>query len=323
MQNAPARQAYPLIKTRQMALLMALDEARNLHQAAQITHMSQPAASKMLKDMESLLGAVFFDRLPRGMQPTLAGETLIRHVRMALENLLQGQDAIATLQAGLSGQANIGVIITASMTLVPQAIARTKALAPNLSIGVDVSTSDVLVGGLKRGQFDFLIARIREQADESSLLYENLSPETECAVARVGHPLVQRGDLTLQELSTLGWILSPRGSLLRHQFDMLFRRHNLPAPTNVIETTAMSVIKSVLQQTDFLHVMPLEVARYYDESNELAIVPVDLPCNMDSFGIIMRRDHVLSPAAQVLLTQVRQVAASIYRMESCAARKQA
>ncbi|MDD5031318.1 MAG: LysR family transcriptional regulator [Rhodoferax sp.] len=312
MQAPSTRRIHPLIKTRQMTLLMALDEARNLHQAAQATHMSQPAASKMLKEMETLLGSVLFDRLPRGMRPTVVGETLIRHVRMAMENLLQGQDAIATLQAGLSGQANMGVIITASMTLVPQAIALTKAHAPNLSIGVEVSTSDVLIHGLKRSQFDFLIARIREQADESSLLYEDLSPETECAVARIGHPLLNRRDLTLRELSTLGWILSPRGSLLRHQFDMLFRRNNLPAPTNVIETTAMSVIKSVLQQTDYLHAMPLEVARYYEASGELAILSIDLPCNMDSFGVIMRRDHVLSSAANLLLAQVRKVAASIY-----------
>lgn len=310
--NDAARRTRTKLKTRQMFLLLALDEARNLHQAAKETHMSQPAASKMLKDIEELFGVPFFERLPRGVRPTLYGETMIRHVRMALTNLSQGQDSIATLQAGLSGQVDIGVIITPSTTLVPQAIARTKQEAPRLCIAVEVGTSNELVARLKRGQLDFLIARIREQEDDLDLLYEDLSEETACAVARVGHPLLARGDLSLSDLAAASWILSPRGSILRHRFDMMFRRIEREAPVNVVETTAMSVITSLLQQTDFLHVMPLEVARYYVRCSELAILPIELPCKMDSFGVIMRRDQLLSPGANLLLRHVRTIAAEIY-----------
>ncbi|WP_296491248.1 LysR family transcriptional regulator [Rhodoferax sp.] len=311
-ENPAPRRPHHQLKTRQMALLMAIDESRNLHQAALATHMSQPAASKMLKDMEDLFGVALFERLPRGMRPTVYGETLTRHVRMALDNLAQGQSAITALQAGLSGQVNLGVILTPSMTLVPQAIAATKAEAPHLSIGVEVGTSDVLVDGLKRGRLDFLIARIPAQEEDQNLVYQDLSEETECAVVRLGHPLLQHSALTLQDLSSKCWILSPRGSILRHQFDMLFRRHGLVAPINVIETTAMSVIKALLQQTDFLHLMPLEVARYYAASGELSILPVELPCNMDSYGLIMRSDHVLTPGANLLLKAIRKVASSMY-----------
>ena len=300
------------LKTRQMVLLIALDEARNLHQAARETHMSQPAASKMLKDMEDALDATLFERLPRGMLPTLAGETLIRHVRMALNNLLQGQEALATLQAGLTGQVNMGVIITAAMTLVPQAIARTKQEAPRLCIGVEVGTSHELVARLKRGQLDFLIARILEQEDDQGLLYEDISEETECAVVRPGHPLLAHPDLSLQALAGASWILSPQGSILRHRFDMLFRRLDLEPPANVVETTAMPVIQALLQQTDSIHVMPLDVARYYVQSGELTILPLALPCKMDSFGLITRRGHVLSPGAQRLLASVRAVAQTLY-----------
>ena len=310
--NDAARRTRTKLKTRQMFLLLALDEARNLHQAAKETHMSQPAASKMLKDIEELFGVPFFERLPRGVRPTLYGETMIRHVRMALTNLSQGQDSIATLQAGLSGQVDIGVIITPSTTLVPQAIARTKQEAPRLCIGVEVGTSNELVARLKRGQLDFLIARIREQEDDLDLLYEDLSEETACAVARVGHPLLARSDLSLNDLAAASWILSPRGSILRHRFDMMFRRIELETPANVVEATAISVITSLLQQTDFLHAMPLEVARYYVRCSELAILPIELPCKMDSFGIIMRRDQLLSPGANLLLQHVRTIAAEIY-----------
>ena len=307
-----ARGAATKLKTRHLVLLMALDEARNLHQAARNTHMSQPAASKVLKDMETLLGVPLFDRLPRGVRPTLYGETLIRHVRMALANLSQAQDAITALQAGLTGQVDVGVILTASMTLVPQAIVRTKAEAPRLCVGVSVGTSHELVTRLKSGQLDFLIARILEQEDDSDLLYEDLAEETECAVVRAGHPMLNRGTLGLQDLAGEGWILSPRGSILRHRFDMMFRRADLEPPVNVVETTAMPVINSLLLQTNLLHVMPLEVARHVVGANQLAILPIALPCKMDSFGIILRRHHVASPGAQMLLKHVRAVAAGLY-----------
>lgn len=194
----------------------------------------------------------------------------------------------------------------------PQAIARTKQEAPRLCVGVEVGTSNELVGRLKRGQLDFLIARIGEQEDDLDLLYEDLSEETACAVARPKHPLLAHSDLSLKYLAAASWILSPRGSILRHRFDMMFRRIDLETPVNVVETTAISVITSLLQQTDFLHVMPLDVARYYVRSGELAILPIDLPCKMDSFGIIMRRDQLLSPGANLLLKSVRAIAEEIY-----------
>jgi DNA-binding transcriptional LysR family regulator len=114
-------------------------------------------------------------------------------------------------------------------------------------------------------------------------------------------------------LAVASWILSARGSLLRHRFDMMFRRRGMEPPSNVVETTAMSLIKALLQQTDYLHAMPLEIASYYVQSKELAILPIDLPCKMDGFGIITRRDHLLTPGASLLLKHVRATSGAIYR----------
>jgi DNA-binding transcriptional LysR family regulator len=300
------------LKTRQMYLLLALDRARNMHQAAAATNMSQPAASKMLKDIEDLYGVPMFERLPRGIRPTLYGETLIAHVRMAMSNLSQANDSIATLQAGLSGQVNIGAIITPCMSLVPQAIARTKDEAPRLCIGIEIGTSNVLVERLKRGELDLVIGRILEQNDESSLHYEDLSEEADCVVARVDHPLLARDDIKLEDLSAAGWILSGTGTVLRHQFDMVFRRAGIELPVNVVETTAIPVITSLLQQTDFLHLMPVEVARYYAQSGELTILPIALPFRMSSFGIILRRSELLSAGVRIFLRHLQAVAAEIY-----------
>jgi DNA-binding transcriptional LysR family regulator len=300
------------LKTRQLLLLIALDDFRNIHRAADELNMTQPAASKQIKDLEEMLGVRLFERLPRGMEPTLYGETMIRHARMALTSLSLAHDDIVALKAGLAGQVEVGVIMTAAMALLPRAIARIKERAPLLRIGVQVEPSNVLLDKLQHGTLDFIIGRILDTADSSGLIYEELTEEPACAVVRPGHPLLERRALALKDISALPWILPPHGSILRHRFDMMFRRAGLEPPINVVDSTALLLVTALLQQTDSLHVMPVDVAAYYASLNVLKILPIDLPCKMDAFGIIRQQDHLLSPAADVLLKEVRIAALEMY-----------
>lgn len=300
------------LKTRQLLLLIALDEQRNIHRAAEELHMTQPAASKQLKDLEDMLDVELFDRLPRGMRPTIYGETMIRHARMALTSLSLAHEDIVALKAGLSGQVDMGVIMTPSMSLIPRAISRVKENAPLLRIGVQMETSNLLLERLRRGSLDFVIGRILEEQTDTDIQYEALAEEAVCAVARVGHPLVHAQDLDLKDIAGAAYVLPPQGSVLRHRCDMMFRGAGLVPPNNVIDTTALLLTTALLQQTDTLHIMPVEVARYYVSLNILAILPIELPCRMDSFGIITRRSHLLSPAARVMLDAIRVAAKEMY-----------
>ncbi|MCS0614037.1 DNA-binding transcriptional regulator, LysR family [Massilia sp. PDC64] len=300
------------LKTRQLLLLIALDDYRNIHRAADELHMTQPAASKQIKDLEEMLDVKLFERLPRGMEPTIYGETMIRHARMALTSLALAHDDIVTLKAGLTGQVEVGVIMTPAMALLPRAIARVKEEAPLLRIGVQLETSNLLLDKLQHGTLDFMIGRIFDTGDTSGLIYEELTEEPACAVVRPGHPLLERKDLTLQDIAPLPWIVPPHGSILRYRFDMMFRRAGLEPPANVVDTTAMLMITALLQQTDSLHVMPIEVAQYYASLNVMRILPIEIPCKMDAFGIIRHQDHLLSPGADLLLRAVRAAAKEIY-----------
>jgi len=300
------------LKTRQLLLLIALDDHRNIHRAAEELHMTQPAASKQIKDLEEMLDVRLFERLPRGMEPTMFGETMIRHARMALTSLALAHDDIVALKAGLAGQVEVGVIMTPAMALLPKAIARVKEQAPMLRIGAHMEASNVLLDRLQRGTLDFMIGRILEKENSAGLIYEELTEEPACAVVRVGHPLLSRDNLKLKDLHDKPWILPPHGSILRHRFDMMFRRAGLDIPSNVVDTTALLLITALLQETDSLHVMPVEVAQYYASLNVLSILPIELPCKMDAFGIIRQQDHLLSPGADLLLKAVRAAAQDLY-----------
>lgn len=98
------------LKTSQLLLVVALAEEGNIHRAAEALNMTQPAASKLLRELEEMLEAVLFERLPRGVRPTLYGDALIRYARAVLGSLEQAQDELAALKAGRLGHVTVGAI---------------------------------------------------------------------------------------------------------------------------------------------------------------------------------------------------------------------
>ena len=301
-----------LLKTRQLRLLEALDNARNVHRAADALAVSQSAASKELKELETALDVRLFDRLPRGVVRTLAGEALIRHARSALRSLARAQEDLDVLRSGAAGQVDVGVIMVPGLVLMPQAIARLKRELPMLRIGVQVDSSPVLMSRLKDETLDFLVARILEQEDRTEVDFEPIADEPVCVVARLGHPLLQSPSLALQDLLPWPWILPPRASILRRRFDAMFRRAGLVPPLDVVETSALLVITGLLHDTDALHVMPREVAQRYASFGQLVVLPIELACRMDAFGIVTPRERPLSAAARRLVQAVREVAGALY-----------
>lgn len=300
------------LKTRQLQLLIALDEQRNIHRAADDMDMTQPAASKQLKELEELLDVRLFERTTRGVEPTMFGEAMVRHARMALANLSNAHEDLAALKAGLAGQVNVGAIMTPSVTVLPAAVIRIKQQSPHLRVGIEVDMSNRLIERLQTGALDFMIGRLLEQQSKALFNYEELASEPLCVVGRVGHPLLKEKQVTLGRIASYGWVLSPPGSVLRHKFDMMFRRQGIAPPTNVVDTSEIPVISELLHRSDMLHAFPQELARSYARLKIFAIVPIALPCEMEAFGIITRQDHLLSPGATSLLNAVRAVAAEIY-----------
>jgi DNA-binding transcriptional LysR family regulator len=300
------------LKTRQLLLLQALEDEGNIHRAAQALNLTQPAASKLLKELEDMLGVALFERLPRGMRATRFGDVMIRHARMALASLDQAHDEIEALKAGHFGQVSIGAITGPGLMLLPATVALLKQERPGLRVALQIETSDVLMERLLQGKLDLLVARLFERHDKAGLRYEALTEEPVCAVTRPGHPLQGASRLKLRDLRDACWIVPPAGSVLRHRFELMFQEQGMDAPANVVETTALLFITRMLQQSDMLAVLSTDVARYYAQHGLIAPLPIQLACTMDAFGIISRTDRLPSPAAQATLAALKACALTVY-----------
>ncbi len=301
------------LKTRQLMLLIAIEEEGNIHRAAEVLNMSQPAASKLLKDLEDMMDVSLFERLPRGMRATWYGESMIRHARIALSSLGEAGAEIEALKAGHSGNVAIGAIAGPAMTLLPTALADITGQHPHLRVSLLVESSDVLLERLSQNKLDLMIGRLFARHDKRNLQYEALADEEVCAIVRPQHPILDLKKPGLRELSQAAWIVPPEGSVLRHRFELMFQSAGLEPPQQVIGTAALMFLTKMLQQSDYIAVVPVDVARHYAEHGMVKIVPVELSCNMDSFGIITRSDWLLSPGAQTVLAALKNAAAQVYR----------
>ncbi|HYP82254.1 LysR family transcriptional regulator [Variovorax sp.] len=300
------------LKTRQLLLLVALAEEGNIHRASQVLNMTQPAASKLLKDLEDVLEVPLFERLPRGMRPTWYGETMIRHARVALASLNQAHDELAGLKAGRFGQVAVGCVTAPGLTLLPAAVAQVKQQHPSLQVSVEIETSPVLMERLVQGKLDVLVARLFAEHDKAQLRYEALVEEPISAIVRPGHPLLGLSGLTLRDMLATGWIVPPAGSVLRHRFDLMFQEEGLAPPINLIETSALLFITRMLQSSDMVAIVATDVARYYAAHGIVSLLPVTMDCHMDAFGLITRTDRLLSPAAQVMVRALKAVSLDVY-----------
>jgi DNA-binding transcriptional LysR family regulator len=287
-------------------LLTAINDEGNIHRAAEVLNMSQPAASKLLKDLEDMLGVSLFERQPRGMRPNWYGETMIRHARIALSSLREAGQEVDALKTGLSGHVSLGAITGPALSLLPQALMIVARENPKLRVELQVESQ------LAQGNLDIMIGRLFEGHDSSGLRYERLAEEPASAVVRPGHPLLNAAGLDLAALEKQPWIVPPAGSVLRHRFDLMFQEAGLAPPRQIIETASLLFLTKMLQQTDFVAVVATDVARYYAAYGMVAILPMQLSCTMDAFGIITRTDWLLSPAANVLLRALRTTAVSSY-----------
>jgi DNA-binding transcriptional LysR family regulator len=302
MSELPEKFATLKISSRQIALLNALGELGNLRKAASAIHTTQPAASLLLQQLEERLGVQLFERLPRGMQPTLFGDVMIRYAQGALHEFEYAEAQIAELARGAAGMVRIGTVMGPVPTLLTRGVLAFKAQHPKVRVAIEVGTSDMLLPALIRGDFDLVLGRLPDQLDSQGLdirLFEQ--GERMRIVARPGHPLANRPDMCLADLAPLTWILHPIDSPMRRQVENALKAAQLIQPLDIIETSSILATTAMLESSDMIAVVPNDVAEHYARYGMITVLPVALPLAMANLGLLTSKARPMSAAVKALL----------------------
>lgn len=297
------------LKLRQLHLLMALDELRSLRRAAERVHLTQPAATRMLGQVERAVGLNLFERSARGVMPTAAGAALIQGAREVLGALARTGDELGAIESGTAGRVHVGVLVAAAPVLLPRAIARFKAEFPEVTVAVQEGTLPLLLPLLREGDLDLVVGRLSSEVTASGMALEALHPEPMRVVVRAGHPLIRRRRPGLRQLAAETWVLPARGTPYRLRLEAAFRGAGAEPPRRMVESASMLVNASLLQETDFLGVMAQDVAEKLVRLGALAVLEVELPEPTGPIGLITRPGQAMTPATREFAAMLAGVAA--------------
>ncbi len=299
------------LKLRQLRLLVAVDEQKSIQRAARQLSVSQPAASKLIRDLEEDFGVELFERTNKGVIATEYGDALVRHGRLILAQLFHAAQELDDINDGSTGRVVIGTLLAASAVLLPQAIARVIAGKPNLTVKIVEGTNDKLMPALRTGDIDMVVGRLPTHRYRNELTQEKLYNERSIAVCRTGHPLHNKKRVSLDDLIQLGWILPPPETTLRRQLDTLFLDKDKGFPTQIVESVSYLSNRELLTSTDMVGVFPEHVIDRDVSAGILAPVAWKLPFTSTSVGVSYRKHKGLSPASDLFLDELRSVAATL------------
>lgn len=294
------------LKLRHLQLFLALDEHRNLNRAAASLNLSQPAASKLLGDLEAAMGVSLFDRHTRGVEPNWYGALMIRHARLILSELKEVGAELNALQAGHSGRVVIGAVSAPAVEFVTQAIDNVQRGHPHLQIVVEVESSNILLDLLQHGRLDFALARLSKALDPSMFDYEEVGEEELSFIVRDSHPLSKLDrPVLLEDLLHCSWGLPPRGTLLRDRVDAMFRAGKFPPPQRVIESASPVFLMAMAARTECITVLSSALGEVVQAPGSFVALPFAPHFAVEPYGIVRLRDRPLSPGAALLLDAVR------------------
>jgi DNA-binding transcriptional LysR family regulator len=304
------------LKLRHLQLLAALDDTRNLNRAAQGLGITQPAASKLLAEIEAMVGTPVFERRPRGLSPNAAGEVLLRRARSVLVELEQAAAELNSLRDGAFGHVALGTVTAPAVDIVARAVEAVQRAQPNLRVSVEVDASAPLVERLLAGRLDMALARMPPDVAPGLLDYLEVGEEAVCLLVPADHPLPGDAPSALAALLDYPWVLPPPHTLLRQEVDALFLRAALPRPARVLDTESILLAMAALAQGPSICAVTASVAALLAPDGRYRRLPPLLdapPLVVRPYGLIRSRLRPLSPAASRLH---HQLCAELFRRET-------
>jgi DNA-binding transcriptional LysR family regulator len=309
----PPRPGGPLprgrLKVSHLRMIVALEENEMVSAAARAMNISQPAASRMIAEMESLLHAQLCERLSRGVRLTPLGHSLARHARSVLLQLLQAEQEITDMRTGRSGAVALGAVTAPAIDLAAPAISKIRSIFPRIELDIKIDTSNALARELIASRLDFVIARVPDDLDPAQFEYLTIGVEQACLIARSGHPLSGERPAGLAQLNGYDWVMQPRGTPLRRTVENMFLAKNLAPPRRLATTSSVTLTVILVAKSDAIAPISVEAARFFSAERgapgAVEILATDFDIVVQPYSLIKVRGRPMSPAAQSVYDFIR------------------
>jgi DNA-binding transcriptional LysR family regulator len=289
------------LKLSHLRLLAALTRTGQIGLAAAQIGITQPAASRLLAEVEALTGHPVHQREGRGIALTDAGSRLATRATRILAELTDAGRDLTEAANGTTGHVTLGSVTGPALDRVLPALRAARLALPQVSVEVEVGTSDLLADQLLSARIDFALARIPPDRDPALFDLHPMGLEPVSLVTRAGHALAGKPDLQPQDLLAYDWLLPGPTAILTQTVHARLRALGLPPPPGRLSTSSFLLTLALIQQSNAIAPLATAVALSFAQpGSPYAVLPVDLGLTVAPYGLMTRAGSALPPAARRL-----------------------
>ena len=199
------------IKFRHLEAFIGIARAKSLKRAAETLNLTQPAVSKTLKELETILGVTLMERGRAGVQLCPEGEVFLQFAEQSVSALHNGLASIGGAAGG--GVLAVGALPSVAAQLLPQAVGLFRSNAPDVVLHIREGSHAFLTDLLRNGALDLVVGRLGRPDSMTGLSFTQLREEKVVIVVAPGHPLA--GAVQLDQLRGYPVIYPPKEAAIR------------------------------------------------------------------------------------------------------------
>lgn len=274
---------------RRLRHFLAVYEHGTFGRASEALHVTQPALSKSIRQLELELKVKLFERTPSGVVATLHGQTLSLHAKVIEAEMRNAEREIAALSGAAKGTVTVGVTPSVAADLMPRIFLKLHAERPGISVRVIEGLMEHHIPALRRGELDVVIGGWM-RGMHPDLVTEIVQRDEVLVFAGAHHPLVSRSVVALATLLEFPWVMPPHTQFWLDLFEKTFVAHGLPPPVPDAVTNSPSFIKAMLLRDTYLCALPMQLLVSERQVGAIAPLPVaELAITMDIIATYRKR----------------------------------
>lgn len=301
----------PRIKFRHLQAFMEVARQKSVNRAAELLHISQPAVTKTIRELEDILAVALLERDGRGIRLTSHGEVFMRYAGATLTALRQAVDSVAKESARTGPPVRVGALPTVSARIMPHAISRFLAEGTGSPVKVVTGENAVLLEQLRMGDLDLVVGRLAAPEKMTGLSFEHLYSERVLLTVRAGHPLLEPGTNVFERLGAFPVLMPTRNSVIRPIVEQFLIAHGIPAPVTQIETVSDAFGRAFLRMSDAVWIISEGVVAGDIADGRLVALPIATQETRGPVGLTVRADSVPSLPLTLLTQAIRAEAEAV------------
>jgi LysR family transcriptional regulator, regulator of abg operon len=294
------------MKLQTLQALICIEEVGSLRAAAQLIHLSQPALSAAIQQLEEELKAPLLVRTKRGVNLTSFGQAFMKHARLIVSESRRAHEVIGQMRGHWEGQVTFATSPAIALGPLPQALASFAREFPAVTVHLRDGLYPSVSPQLRDGTLDFALTAAHKHDIDADLEVQALHVSDVVIVGQRDHPQAQA--TRLAQLQDCRWAFSsaPRGpgAIILDAF----AKFGLSEPKLGIVCESFLALPGILAHSDMLTTMPRGLYERNAYKDQLSILPIQDPLPSPTIFVLRRHDLPLTPAASGLIRWIQHFA---------------